>query len=135
MVSDTFPFKKNLLKKIQLLSSLMDSNMKYLLFILLILFCSCYSGSSKKGQKDKRDSICLQKELYTLHKYVDSIIKIDTILQQRFHCFGAGLTKDKISIDWRTNSKGDFGYKISTRYCCITCKKKLFSHANSLFFT
>ena len=37
MVSDTFPFKKNLLKKIQLLSSLMDSNMKYLLFILLIL--------------------------------------------------------------------------------------------------
>ena len=32
MVSDTFPFKKNLLKKIQLLSSLMDSNMKYLLF-------------------------------------------------------------------------------------------------------
>ena len=26
MVSDTFPFKKNLLKKIQLLSSLMDSN-------------------------------------------------------------------------------------------------------------
>jgi hypothetical protein len=34
MVSDTFPFKKNLLKKIQLLSSLMDSNMKYLLFIL-----------------------------------------------------------------------------------------------------
>lgn len=53
MVSDTFPFKKNLLKKIQLLSSLMDSNMKYLLFILLILFCSCYSGSSKKGQKTK----------------------------------------------------------------------------------
>ena len=97
MVSDTFPFKKNLLKKIQLLSSLMDSNMKYLLFILLILFCSCYSGSSKKGQKDKRDSICLQKELYALHKYVDSIIKTDTILQQRFHCFGAGLTKDKIS--------------------------------------
>jgi len=124
MVSDTFPFKKNLLKKIQLLSSLMDSNMKYLLFILLILFCSCYSGSSKKGQ-----------ELYALHKYVDSIIKTDTILQQRFHCFGAGLTKDKISIDWRTNSKGDFGYKISTRYCCITCKKKLFFHANSLFFT
>ena len=40
MVSDTFPFKKNLLKKIQLLSSLMDSNMKYLLFILLILFFS-----------------------------------------------------------------------------------------------
>lgn len=107
--------------------------MKYLLFILLILFCSCYSGSSKKGQKDKRDSICLQKELYALHKYVDSIIKTDTILQQRFHCFGAGLTKDKISIDWRTNSKGDFGYKISTRYCCITCKKELFFHANSLF--
>lgn len=109
--------------------------MKHLLLVSLTLLCSCYSGSSKKGQKDKRDSICLQKELYALHKYVDSIIKTDTILQQRFHCFGAGLTKDKISIDWRTNSKGDFGYKISTRYCCITCKKKLFFHANSLFFT
>ena len=82
--------------------------MKYLLFILLILFCSCYSGSSKKGQKDKRDSICLQKELYTLHKYVDSIIKIDTILQQRFHCFGAGLTKDKVSIDFQDIPEDSF---------------------------
>ena len=47
--------------------------MKHLLLVSLILLCSCYSGSSKKGQKDKRDSICLQKELYALHKYVDSI--------------------------------------------------------------
>lgn len=62
--------------------------MKHLLLVSLTLLCSCYSGSSKKGQKDKRDSICLQKELYALHKYVDSIIKIDTILQQRFHCRG-----------------------------------------------
>ena len=109
--------------------------MKQILFLLLIALCSCHSGFSRKGQGDKTDSIRLQKELCALHRYVDSIIKSDTILQQRFHCFGAGLTKDKISIDWRTNSKGDFGYKISTRYCCITCKKELFFHANSLFFT
>ena len=32
--------------------------------------------------------------------YVDSIIKSDAILQQRFHCSGAGLTKDKVSIDF-----------------------------------
>lgn len=74
--------------------------MKYLLFISLILFCSCHSGSSRKGQGEKTDSIRLQKELYALHRYVDSIIKSDAILQQRFHCSGAGLTKDKVSIDF-----------------------------------
>ena len=74
--------------------------MKYLLFISLILFCSCHSGSSRKGQGDKTDSIRLQKELCALHWYVDSIIKSDTILQQRFHCSGAGLTKDKVIIDF-----------------------------------
>ncbi|MCS3209970.1 hypothetical protein NXX20_18800 [Bacteroides stercoris] len=74
--------------------------MKYLLFISLILFCSCHSGSSRKGQGDKTDSIRLQKELCALHRYVDSIIKSDTILQQRFHCSGAGLTKDKVIIDF-----------------------------------
>ena len=31
---------------------------------------------------------------------MDSIIKSDTILQQRFHCLGAGLTKDKVTIDF-----------------------------------
>lgn len=104
-------------------------------FCLFTIGCTHQSSQENCVEIGSADSICLQKELYTLHKYVDSIIKIDTILQQRFHCFGAGLTKDKISIDWRTNSKGDFGYKISTRYCCITCKKELFFHANSLFFT
>ena len=84
--------------------------MKHLLLVSLTLLCSCYSGSSKKGQKDKRDSICLQKELYALHKYVDSIIKIDTILQQRFHCFGAGLTKDKISIDFQDIPEDSFEF-------------------------
>lgn len=74
--------------------------MKYLLFISLILFCSCHSGSSRKGQGEKTDSIRLQKELYALHRYVDSIIKSDAILQQHFHCSGAGLTKDKVSIDF-----------------------------------
>lgn len=74
--------------------------MKYLLFISLILFCSCHSDSSRKGQGDKTGSIRLQKELYALHRYVDSIIKSDAILQQRFHCSGAGLTKDKVSIDF-----------------------------------
>ena len=45
-----------------------------------------------------------------LHKYVDSIIKIDTILQQRFHCFGAGLTKDKISIDFQDIPEDSFEF-------------------------
>ncbi len=54
--------------------------MKYLLLVSLMIFCSCHSGSSKKGTEDQKDSICLQKELYALHQYVDSIIKIDTIL-------------------------------------------------------
>lgn len=84
--------------------------MKHLLLISLILLYSCYSGSSKKGEKDIRDSICLQKELYALHKYVDSIIKIDTILQQRFHCFGAGLTKDKVSIDFQDIPEDSFEF-------------------------
>lgn len=72
--------------------------MKYLLFISLILFYSCHSGSSRKGQGDKTDSIRLQKELCALYRYVDSILKSDTILQQRIHCSEAGLTKDKVSI-------------------------------------
>mgnify|MGYP006951756654 FL=1 len=47
--------------------------MKHLLFISLILLCSCHSDSSRKGQKDETDSIRLQKELGALHRYVDSI--------------------------------------------------------------
>lgn len=82
--------------------------MKYLLLVSLMIFCSCHSGSSKKGTEDQKDSICLQKELYALHQYVDSIIKIDTILQQRFHCFGAGLTKDKVSIDFQDIPEDSF---------------------------
>ncbi len=82
--------------------------MKYLLFISLMLFCSCHSGSSKKGQEGKTDSIRLQKELCTLHQYVDSIIKSDTILQQRFHCSGAGLTKDKVSVDFQNIPEDSF---------------------------
>ena len=58
------------------------------------------SGISRKGQGDKTDSVRLQKELCALHRYVDSVIKSDTILQQRFHCLGAGLTKDKVTIDF-----------------------------------
>lgn len=82
--------------------------MKYLLFISLILFCSCHSSSSKKGQEHETDSIRLQKELCVLHQHMDSIIKSDTILQQRFHCLGAGLTKDKVSIDFQEIPEDSF---------------------------
>ena len=82
--------------------------MKHLLFISLILLCSCHSDSSRKGQKDETDSIRLQKELCALHRYVDGIIKSDSILQQRFHCSGAGLTKDKVSIDFQDISEDSF---------------------------
>ncbi len=71
-----------------------------IIFITIILFCSCHSYSFRKGEKDETDSIRLQKELCALHRYVDSIIKSDAILQQRFHCSGAGLTKDKVTIDF-----------------------------------
>lgn len=82
--------------------------MKHLLFISLILLCSCHSDSSRKGQKDETDSIRLQKELCALHRYVDGIIKSDSILQQRFHCSGAGLTKDKVSIDFQNIPEDSF---------------------------
>ena len=85
-----------------------DNAMKHLLFISLILLCSCHSDSSRKGQKDETDSIRLQKELCALHRYVDGIIKSDSILQQRFHCSGAGLTKDKISIDFQNIPEDSF---------------------------
>ena len=49
--------------------------------------------SRKWNREIKSDSVRLQKELCALHRYVDSVIKSDTILQQRFHCLGAGLTK------------------------------------------
>lgn len=70
-------------------------------FCLFTIGCTHQSSQENCVEIGSADSICLQKELYTLHKYVDSIIKIDTILQQRFHCFGAGLTKDKVSIDFQ----------------------------------
>ncbi len=82
--------------------------MKYLLSISLILLCSCHFDSSRKGQKDETDSIRLQKELCALHRYVDGIIKSDSILQQRFHCSEAGLTKDKVSIDFQDISEDSF---------------------------
>ncbi|MCB5693220.1 hypothetical protein LIR08_17720, partial [Fusicatenibacter saccharivorans] len=70
--------------------------------------CTHQSSQENCVEIGSADSICLQKELYTLHKYVDSIIKIDTILQQRFHCFGAGLTKDKVSIDFQDIPEDSF---------------------------
>lgn len=82
--------------------------MKYLLSISLILLYSCHFDSSRKGQKDETDSIRLQKELCALHRYVDGIIKSDSILQQRFHCSEAGLTKDKVSIDFQDISEDSF---------------------------
>lgn len=82
--------------------------MKHLLFVSLILLCSCHAVSSKKGQENETDSIRLQKELCALQQYLDSIIKSDTILQQRFHCFGAELTKDKVSIDFRKIPEDSF---------------------------
>jgi hypothetical protein len=39
---------------------------------------------------------------------VDGIIKSDSILQQRFHCSEAGLTKDKVSIDFQDISEDSF---------------------------
>lgn len=78
----------------------MEDNDEIFTLYIIDTICSCHSGSSRKGQGDKTDSIRLQKELCALHRYVDSIIKSDTILQQRFHCSGAGLTKDKVIIDF-----------------------------------
>lgn len=72
-----------------------------------MLFCSCHSGS-RKGTNDEPDSIRLQKELCALHRYVDSVIKSDTILQQRFHCSGADLTKDKVSVDFQDIPEDSF---------------------------
>lgn len=79
-----------------------------IIFITIILFCSCHSYSFRKGEKDETDSIRLQKELCALHRYVDGIIKSDSILQQRFHCSEAGLTKDKVSIDFQDISEDSF---------------------------
>lgn len=39
---------------------------------------------------------------------MDGIIKSDSILQQRFHCSEAGLTKDKVSIDFQDISEDSF---------------------------
>lgn len=77
-------------------------------FCLFTIGCTHQSSQENCVEIGSADSICLQKELYTLHKYVDSIIKIDTILQQRFHCFGAGLTKDKVSIDFQDIPEDSF---------------------------
>lgn len=51
--------------------------MKYLLFIILILFYSCHSNTSKKGQEYETDSSSQQKELYP-----DSISKSEPILME-----------------------------------------------------
>ena len=80
----------------------------FCLFCLFTIGCTHQSSQENCVEIGSADSICLQKELYTLHKYVDSIIKIDTILQQRFHCFGAGLTKDKVSIDFQDIPEDSF---------------------------
>ena len=64
----------------------MEDNDEIFTLYIVDTILSCHSGSSRKGQREKTDSIRLQKELYALHRYVDSIIKSDTILQQHFHC-------------------------------------------------
>lgn len=70
--------------------------------VFLIAFCllfhSCHFGSSKKRLGDKTDSIHLQKELCSLQQRIDSILQSDTTLQQRFHCLGAALGTEKVSI-------------------------------------
>ena len=45
-----------------------------IIFITIILFCSCHSYSFRKGEKDETDSIRLQKELGALHRYVEGNI-------------------------------------------------------------
>lgn len=70
--------------------------------VFLIAFCllfhSCHFGSSKKRLGDKIDSIQLQKELCSIQQRIDSILQSDTTLQQRFHCLGAVLGTEKVSV-------------------------------------
>lgn len=48
----------------------------FCLFCLFTIGCTHQSSQENCVEIGSADSICLQKELYTLHKYVDSIIKI-----------------------------------------------------------
>ena len=70
--------------------------------VFLIAFCllfhSCHFGFSKKRLGDKTDSIQLQKELCSIQQRIDGILQSDTTLQQRFHCLGAVLGAEKVSI-------------------------------------
>ncbi len=60
-----------------------------IIFITIILFCSCHSYSFRKGEKDETDSIRLQKELGALHRYVDSINSDYPVLSDVKHCLYA----------------------------------------------
>ena len=70
--------------------------------VFLIAFCllfhSCHFGFSKKRLGDKTDSIQLQKELCSIQQRIDGILQSNTTLQQRFHCLGAVLGAEKVSI-------------------------------------
>lgn len=82
--------------------------MKYLLLLLLVFLCSCHSGSSKKGVNDGTDSIQRQKEILILKHYIDSVFENDTVLQQRFHCYGAGVGKGKVFVDFEIVPEDSF---------------------------
>lgn len=82
--------------------------MKYLLLSLFVILFSCHSTTSKKGQENETDSVRLQKELYALEQYIDSVLEDDTVLQQRFHCLGAGIGIDYVSVDFQEIPEDSF---------------------------
>lgn len=72
---------------------------QYCIFDCLLPFISLLSFRfSKKRLGDKTDSIQLQKELCSIQQRIDGILQSDTTLQQRFHCLGAVLGAEKVSI-------------------------------------
>lgn len=53
-------------------------------FCLFTIGCTHQSSQENCVEIGSADSICLQKELYTLHKYVDSIIKMTPFCNNAF---------------------------------------------------
>lgn len=84
--------------------------MKHLLLVSLTLLCSCYSGSSKKGQKDKRVVFVCKKNYMLYISMWIALLKLTPFCNNCFHCFGAGLTKDKISIDFQDIPEDSFEF-------------------------